>query len=39
MLAMIYRPGQEPGTLLQPEILAGEGPIAGFSLKMQRLWE
>jgi Uma2 family endonuclease len=38
-LAMIYRPGQEPVTLLQPETLAGEGPIAGFSLKMQRLWE
>jgi Uma2 family endonuclease len=38
-LAMIYRPGQEPETLLQPETLAGEGPIAGFSLKMQRLWE
>ncbi|MGA7525440.1 MAG: Uma2 family endonuclease [Acidobacteriaceae bacterium] len=38
-LAMIYRPGQEPETLLQPEILHGEGPIAGFSLKMQRLWE
>ncbi|MGB8481284.1 MAG: Uma2 family endonuclease [Acidobacteriaceae bacterium] len=38
-LAMIYRPGQEPETLLQPESLHGEGPIAGFELKMQRLWE
>lgn len=38
-LAVIYRPGQEPQTLLQPESLRGEGPIAGFVLKMQRLWE
>ena len=38
-LAMIYRPGREPETLLQPEFLYGEGSIAGFSLKMQRLWE
>jgi len=38
-LAMIYRPGQEPETLLQPETLRGDGPIAGFILKMQRLWE
>jgi Uma2 family endonuclease len=38
-LAMIYRPGQEPETLLQPELLDGEGPIAGFRLKMQRFWE
>jgi len=38
-LAMIYRPGREPETLLQPELLNGEGPIAGFTLKMQRLWE
>lgn len=37
--AMIYRPGQEPETLLNPEMLHGEGPIAGFELKMQRLWE
>ena len=38
-LAVIYRPGQEPEILLQPEILHGEGPLAGFMLKMQRLWE
>ncbi|MFP5230714.1 MAG: Uma2 family endonuclease [Acidobacteriota bacterium] len=38
-LAMIYRPGQEPETLLQPELLHGEGPIAGFTLKMQRPWD
>ncbi len=38
-LAVIYRPGQEPETLLQPETLLGDGPIAGFFLKMQRFWE
>ena len=38
-LAVIYRPGQEPEILLQPEILHGGGPVAGFMLKMQRLWE
>jgi Uma2 family endonuclease len=38
-LAIIYRPGKEPETLLQPESLHGEGPIATFTLKMQRLWE
>jgi Uma2 family endonuclease len=38
-LAMIYRPDQEPATLLQPEFLHGEGPIDGFSLKMLRFWE
>ncbi len=38
-LAVIYRPGQEPETLLQPETLLGDGPIAGFMLKMQRFWE
>lgn len=37
-LAMIYRPGQEPETLLQPEVLEGDAPIAGFRLTMQRLW-
>lgn len=38
-LAMIYRQGTEPDTLLQPEILHGGGPVAGFELKMQRFWE
>ncbi len=38
-LAVIYRPGPGPETLLQPEFLYGEGPVAGFTLKMQRLWE
>ena len=38
-LAVIYRPGQEPATLTRPEFLHGEGPVEGFVLKMQRLWE
>jgi Uma2 family endonuclease len=38
-LAVIYRPDREPETLLQPELLHGEGPIAGFQLRMQRFWE
>ena len=37
-LAMVYRLGQEPETLLRPELLEGEGPLAGFHLKMQRFW-
>lgn len=37
-LAMIYRPEQEPETLLKPEFLDGEGPIAGFRLKMEEFW-
>lgn len=38
-LAMIYRPDQEPETLPQPEFLRGDGPLQGFSLRMQRFWE
>ncbi len=37
-LAMVYRPGQEPETLLKPECLEGEGPVAGFRLAMERFW-
>lgn len=38
-LAVIYRPGREPETAHQPEFLHGEDPVAGFTLKMLRLWE
>jgi Uma2 family endonuclease len=34
----IYRPGREPETLQRPEVLNGEGPIAGFRLEMERFW-
>jgi len=37
-LAMIYRPGQEPETLLRPEFLEGDGPLAGFRLEMREFW-
>jgi len=36
--ATIYRPGQQPETLQEPEVLNGEGPIAGFRLEMGRFW-
>jgi Uma2 family endonuclease len=38
-LAMIYTPGVEPRTLLRPEFLEGEGPIAGFRIEMREFWE
>lgn len=37
-LAMIYRPSQEPETLLHPEFLEGEGPIQGFRIEMREFW-
>jgi Uma2 family endonuclease len=37
-LAGIYRPGREPETLREPDVLHGEGPVAGFELEMQRFW-
>jgi Uma2 family endonuclease len=36
---MIYRPGKEPETLLQPEFVEGDGPIAGFRLEMTEFWK
>ncbi len=38
-LAMIYRSGQEPETLLRPEILDGGEPIQGFRLDMSEFWK
>lgn len=38
-LAMIYRAGHEPETLLQPEFLEGGGPIAGFRIAMTEFWK
>jgi Uma2 family endonuclease len=37
-LAIIYRQGQEPETLRKPDVLEGEGPVAGFRLEMERFW-
>jgi Uma2 family endonuclease len=37
-LVIIYRPNRAPEILHQPEVLEGEGPVAGFRLKMERFW-
>jgi Uma2 family endonuclease len=37
-LSIVCRPGQQPEMLHKPEVLEGEGPIAGFRLEMGRLW-
>ncbi len=37
-LAIVYRPGQAPETIVRPEFLEGEGPVEGFRLKMERFW-
>jgi len=37
-LAIIYRPGQQPELTTKPEVLEGEGPVAGFRLEMERFW-
>jgi len=34
----IYRPGAEPEVLTEPAEVLGEGPVAGFALKMARVW-
>jgi Uma2 family endonuclease len=34
----IYRPGIEPEQLVNPERLAGEGPVAGFVLELETIW-
>ena len=38
-LAMIYTPGAEPRTLLRPELMEGEGPLAGFRVETRDFWE
>ena len=37
-LAIVYRPGKSPETVVRPEFLDGEGPVEGFRLKMERFW-
>ena len=34
----IDRPGREPEELIQPDVVAGEGPVKGFRLKMADIW-
>jgi Uma2 family endonuclease len=35
----IYRPGQAVEVLEQPEMVPGDGPVAGFELGMARIWQ
>ncbi len=34
----IFRPAQDPELLTKPTSLSGEGPVAGFRLKLDRVW-
>jgi Uma2 family endonuclease len=34
----IYRPGADAETLLRPDVVAAEQPVAGFELRCTRLW-
>lgn len=36
--AYIYLPGRDPGQLIDPERLIGEGPVAGFVLELADIW-
>jgi Uma2 family endonuclease len=36
--AYIYRPGDEPEQLLNPERLVGDGAVAGFVLELAKIW-
>ena len=34
----IFRPAQDPEKLVQPQSIAGEGPLDGFVLNLTRIW-
>jgi Uma2 family endonuclease len=34
----IYRPGEQPDVLVHPTSVQGNGPVAGFELVMERIW-
>ena len=34
----VYRPNTEPETIVNPERVKGEAPVAGFVLKLQDIW-
>ena len=36
---IVYRPGMAPETLDGRNVLAGEGPVAGFILELGGIWE
>ncbi len=35
----IYRPGESPEERFDPSSVHGEGPVRGFELVMQRIWD
>jgi len=35
----IYRPVREPQELADPAVVAGEGPVRGFRLKLSKVWD
>jgi len=35
----IYRPGRPVEVLERPEKVMGDGPVAGFELMMERVWD
>jgi Uma2 family endonuclease len=35
----IYRQRRKPETLLQPKSVKGEGPVAGFVLDLEPVWD
>jgi hypothetical protein len=37
-IAYIYRPGCATETVVQPQRLEGEGPVAGFVLELESIW-
>lgn len=36
---VVYRPGREPETLVKPDRAVGEGPVQGFILELNEIWE
>ncbi len=38
-VAEIYRPGEAAEELYEPSSVQGDGPVQGFELAMQRIWE
>ncbi len=37
-IVYVYRPGREPEKLVNPDRIAGEGPVAGFILNLRNIW-
>jgi Uma2 family endonuclease len=35
----IYRPGMEPEVLEAPDVLRGDGVVAGFEVSTRRIWD